>query len=69
MGLYVNGALNNDQVMPFEALAGGQTDVSDPQLVECSLGDCDLTLQYQNSPRLLELNYGDLTITQINSGT
>jgi hypothetical protein len=69
LGLTFSGGTSLGALQPF---SGGEEElgtstVSDTQLVDCSSGDCQLSLQLTEGSPELELEYADMTITQVNT--
>lgn len=67
--LNVTGGTGSGADVPFSDSETSTNNVSDTQLVDCTSGDCQLSLQTEDGGPELELRYGDITITQVNTSS
>jgi hypothetical protein len=65
--LNISGGTDLGNQQAFGGETEGTSTVSDTQLVDCSSGDCQVTLQVTESTPELDLESGDITITQVNT--
>jgi hypothetical protein len=68
--LHVTGGTTSGADVPFSPQEDAVTNVSDTQLVDCTTTDCQFSLQMaQFGPPIIQLQYGDITITQVNTSS
>jgi hypothetical protein len=67
--LEVVGGTGSSAQVPFEPQPSYVSNVSDTQLIDCNSGDCQLSVQPSGGVGIVELQYADITITQVNAGS